>query len=205
MRVGLTQKELADQAAVSLRSVQIWEAGKTNLPRPSALRSVAAVLSAPIPWLIGETDDLPDPEPPAMQENSPIYSTQNLADSIGDLAARLRTLPPETRARVIRAFHLSLDLHLQNPEGMILGPLPEQPNPNLLSDAQRESVEEKVRSSIAKVAAMTAGAQESGPRQTAGGNTADKRAPHGAAPPRSHSQNAPPNQAPVSPRSARVA
>lgn len=50
-RLGLTQSELADKVGVTLRAIQLWEAGKA-MPQISKLRRLSQALGVPIQWLI---------------------------------------------------------------------------------------------------------------------------------------------------------
>lgn len=59
---SLSQSELANQCGASLRSVQVWEAGETNIPRPAMLRSLAAVLRTSVEYLLGESDEMTVPK-----------------------------------------------------------------------------------------------------------------------------------------------
>ncbi len=122
---NLTQAELAEKAGVSLRSVQIWEGGKTNTPRPALLRSLAAVLQVPVGYLLGgSANDIRDAEGPPSW--APSHPTPNWLTELGE---RLGDLPDGTRRRLVDAMHAILDAvePMQTPRETL--PAPPAPSP----------------------------------------------------------------------------
>lgn len=126
----LTQAELAEKSGVSLRSVQIWEGGRSNVPRPALLRSVAAVLQVPVPYLLGVAGEnsIPD-EARISRAESP-----GPPDWLMDLGRRLGSLPDGTRRRLVDAMHAMLDAlePLQTARGPVFEPPREVQRPHPL-------------------------------------------------------------------------
>jgi transcriptional regulator with XRE-family HTH domain len=108
---GLTQSELAAAADVSLRSIQVWERGNSNLPRGPLLRRLAEVLRVSIEHLLGlTTDNLALPSPPSSAPApAPAAAVAPDRSWIEPVAVRLDFLDDITRNRLLTAFHLILD------------------------------------------------------------------------------------------------
>lgn len=62
-RLGMTQSELAEKLGVSLRAVQLWEAGKSR-PQPSTLRKLSETLEIPVQALFEEESAKPNATEP---------------------------------------------------------------------------------------------------------------------------------------------
>lgn len=76
LRRALTQQELADSTGVSLRSIQVWEKGFTNLPRPAFLRRLCEVLHVSPDYLHGADGNIltaPGAFPPVPDWLEPLY------------------------------------------------------------------------------------------------------------------------------------
>jgi transcriptional regulator with XRE-family HTH domain len=99
----LTQTQLAELAGVSLRSIQIWESGEGNIPRPTAMRSLCVVLRVSAAWLLGRTED---PKPETVLREDGLPTRPPWAD---DLIARLEAVPDDKRRRVLTSIHSMLD------------------------------------------------------------------------------------------------
>jgi transcriptional regulator with XRE-family HTH domain len=69
---GLTQQELAERLAVSLRTVQNWEAGLFE-PQGKNLRSLSEVLQVGIPYLMGDEQAVAERPDLELKESSPEY------------------------------------------------------------------------------------------------------------------------------------
>ena len=65
---GLTQRELADRAGASQKSVSSWEAGE-RVPSPAALARLAAALGVPTEALAGAAR--PNTSPPSLGGRTP--------------------------------------------------------------------------------------------------------------------------------------
>ncbi len=95
----MTQSALAQATGFSLRAIQNWESGRENLPRPTALRSLCAVLRVSSEWLIGDildglmTESIPDNAEGAGGVNVPVW--------MSELVSRLSKLDPIQRARTV--------------------------------------------------------------------------------------------------------
>lgn len=110
LRCALTQQELAARAQVSLRSIQVWENGTMNLPRPNLLRRLCAVLGVTPESLLGEAE-------PGSGEDS-LRRTKSLPSWLEPLHDRLARLDPGRRTAVLQALLTVLDLGADgNPGG----------------------------------------------------------------------------------------
>lgn len=96
----LTQQELAESSRVSLRSIQIWEKGKTNLPNPSLMRRLCAALNVtPEQMFQGETDpSVPSTDKPTVPE------------WLSHLYQRLSHMAPERRQRIVAVLESVCEL-----------------------------------------------------------------------------------------------
>ncbi len=95
-RCALTQQELAARAQVSLRSIQVWENGTMNLPRPNLLRRLCAVLGVSPESLL--EDDKPVNETGVSQ---PLKVIPTWLETLHD---RLGGMEPERRDALIHAI-----------------------------------------------------------------------------------------------------
>lgn len=95
-RCALTQQELAARAQVSLRSIQVWEKGTMNLPRPALLRRLCAVLDVSPEWLLG--DDKPGDKRGGTE---PVKVVPSWLEPLHD---RLGGMEPERRSALIQAI-----------------------------------------------------------------------------------------------------
>jgi transcriptional regulator with XRE-family HTH domain len=102
-KASLDQEELAKKTGVSKRSIQAWESG-SGIPRMQNLRTLAAVLCVPAPWLVGI-----DPDPNPLDEHERAYTNSPTPDWASRLVAELSMLPVSQRSRALGAMHAIMD------------------------------------------------------------------------------------------------
>ena len=100
LRRALTQQELASRAHVSIRSIQVWERGGTNLPRPNLMRRLCAELGV-LP------EELLRDEGATVERNESIGP---IPQWLAPLAARLERLEPSRREAFVESFVEIVDL-----------------------------------------------------------------------------------------------
>lgn len=100
LRRALTQQELASRAHVSIRSIQVWEHGGSNLPRPSLMRRLCAELGVLPEELLGQ--DLTPIQAASNQERIPEW--------LAPLVPRLERLEPRQRQALVGSFMAIADL-----------------------------------------------------------------------------------------------
>ena len=60
-RKNLTQKELADNLGISKRTLGYWEKGEVQI-KPDKAQALADYFGVPVAYLLGYSEQLPDPE-----------------------------------------------------------------------------------------------------------------------------------------------
>jgi SOS-response transcriptional repressor LexA len=106
-RMGLSQNELSDKIGVSLRTVQLWEAG-TSLPQPKKMRKLSDVTGQPIPWLLGEgpleATTTPPSAPLALMDNPVALPPNDGLPSVAIIESLLSSAPNATRPQPATQF-----------------------------------------------------------------------------------------------------
>ena len=97
---ALTQQELASRAHVSIRSIQVWERGGTNLPRPNLMRRLCAELGV-------SPEELLENEGPICQRKA---TSEPVPHWLVPLATRLERLEPSRRQSLLDSFVEIADL-----------------------------------------------------------------------------------------------
>lgn len=141
---GLTQSELARAAEVSLRSVQIWESGNANLPRPAHLRRLSEVLHVSIGYLFGDDASAARDaagESPGDHRDAPAVVRDEIPSWQRDLSNRMADLPEWRLRRVLTAVHSMLDALAEAPAADPPRARYSQPPPPPPSSARDTSME----------------------------------------------------------------
>jgi HTH-type transcriptional regulator, cell division transcriptional repressor len=116
--LNLSQEDLAELAGVAPRSVVQWEAGA--MPTSRMISKLGDALGVSPSWLMGGSHA---DEAARLTMRG---GTERTDDWGQPLLARLQNLPDDERARVLSAFHLSLDMFLRNPAQPPMVPVPEK-------------------------------------------------------------------------------
>jgi transcriptional regulator with XRE-family HTH domain len=103
--LSLSQEDLADKAALSVRSIVAWEAGATT-PSIRKIVPLAEALGCDPAWLLHGAPLTPDGAAMILRD-----APRNAVESawLTDLEQRLSAHPEWKRRRVLAAFHAMLD------------------------------------------------------------------------------------------------
>lgn len=111
---GISLRALATSSGYGVSTINNYENGTTSASR-EFLKTMADVLGTTVDEIVMES---------ASVAASRAVETSGLPEWARLLLGRLDTLPEEERNRMLRAFHLSLDLHIRNPKSPPMIPVP---------------------------------------------------------------------------------